>query len=434
MPKKKGPPYTDDPGCKYIVIDDPWPGNASGKARNQVFFNHLCTWVRFMLGKAVEPEAVFHLNTRDEVIVQLPKQTDIAPALGAHVWRRFLSRGDAKDKDRVSYVFEYDYRNRGEPGNHNWLEIFPTVSGDPPPHIRFPVVFPYPHVSWASPKGKRCADLALPLPPTRQPTPIPDTSLFEPYQHPTQLTSSTVARAQERPADDTQSHPQFEQRGQPAASKLGKVDPYEQENNALRSLRTEFDDKSPGVKREPAEGLVKPDPELGASTIKQEPEVYGPSKAFKNTVERLQQARAHLERTSREEDVKPALGDEDVSSAPSAAFVEAFNKVRRLQTGPAPERIVADIRIKRDASEEPIYTPSESFVAAFQRARHGQSASAPVEPVMAKPEPEDGPRNAASGLSSIPNSQLAPSSNPKRVKQEDPYDITGRKRIKSEMY
>ncbi|KAI9001278.1 hypothetical protein BD414DRAFT_474174 [Trametes punicea] len=221
MPKKKGPPYTDDPGCKYIVIEDPWPGNASGKARTQVYYNHLCTWVRFMLGKAAEPEVVYSVNTRDEVIVQLPKQVDITPILGAHPWRRILSHGDARDKDRVSYVFEYDYRNRGEPGNHNWVENFPTVSGDPPPHLRFPVIFPYPHVSWASPKGKNCADLALPLPRTRQPTPVPDTSLFEPYQHPSQLTSGTVENAQHRVRSEAQPDRQ-------PPGKLGKLDPYEE--------------------------------------------------------------------------------------------------------------------------------------------------------------------------------------------------------------
>ena len=63
MPKKKGPPYTDDPGCRYIVIEDPWPGNAIGKARSEVYFNHLCTWVYFMLDKKAEAEAVYSLNT-----------------------------------------------------------------------------------------------------------------------------------------------------------------------------------------------------------------------------------------------------------------------------------------------------------------------------------------------------------------------------------
>ena len=57
----------------------------------------------------------------------------------------------------------------------NWLETYPTVSGDPPPNIRFPVVFPYPHVSWAAIKSRKCADIALALPSERQATPEVDT-------------------------------------------------------------------------------------------------------------------------------------------------------------------------------------------------------------------------------------------------------------------
>ena len=63
----------------------------------------------------------------------------------------------------------------------NWQETYPTVSGDPPTKLEFPVVYPYPHVSYATPRGKNCADLALPLPPTRQPTPIPDTVCCETF-------------------------------------------------------------------------------------------------------------------------------------------------------------------------------------------------------------------------------------------------------------
>ncbi|CDO73989.1 hypothetical protein BN946_scf185043.g38 [Trametes cinnabarina] len=359
MPKKKGPPYTDDPGCKYIVIEDPWPGNASGKARDQVFFNHLCTWVRFMLGKTAEPEAVYHLNTRDEVIVQLPKEVDIVLVLGRHAWRQFLSHGHARDKDRVSYVFEYDYRSRGEPGNRMGPPRFSQttladsrgVSGDPPPHIRFPVIFPYPHVSWASPRGKRCADLALPLPHVRQPTPIPDTSLFEPYQHPTQLTSNTIENAQERTSSEVHHDPSQPRRF--AAGKIGKLDPYEQDRIALRALQG--DDKPSIVKREPSDVRVKIEGHPGSSTIKREPDLYGPSKEFRSAVERLQRTRAHAQQTPRrEEDVKPRIVAEEPPLAPSDAFVEAYNKARSSQSGSAAE----DANAKRIKEEEPHETTS----------------------------------------------------------------------------
>ncbi|KAI0637889.1 hypothetical protein C8Q77DRAFT_1088280 [Trametes polyzona] len=366
--KKKGPPYTDDPGCKYIVIEDPWPGDATGKARTQVFYNRLCAWVYFMLGKTHEVEAVFSVNTRNEVIVQLPQSVDLAPILGAHPWRRCLMRGDPKDKDRVSYVFEYDYRNRGEPGNHNWLETLPTVSGDPPPHLRFPVVFPYPHVSWASPKGKNCADLALPLPPVRRPTPVPDTSLFQPYQHPSQLTGRTVENAQAAPEERTTP----ESRGN-----LHKSDPYDQETAALRSLKQEIREEKPLVKTEGPDGRVKLEPEpYGPSkafrqaverrqqaerashggtpsesspvssnipvkteqgTVKSEPDLYGPSRAFRRAVEQRQQAQVprpsvHQEESPKEPHIKPDVSDGDTVPAPSDAFRAAFEKIRGTQS------------------------------------------------------------------------------------------------------
>jgi hypothetical protein len=48
MAKKKGPPYLDDPGCKYVVIIDPW-GMESAKDRNQEDVNRLGSWIGFML-------------------------------------------------------------------------------------------------------------------------------------------------------------------------------------------------------------------------------------------------------------------------------------------------------------------------------------------------------------------------------------------------
>ncbi|KAI0676947.1 hypothetical protein C8Q78DRAFT_961717 [Trametes maxima] len=378
MAKKKGPPYTDDPGCKYIVIDDPWPGNKRGKARDQVYYNHLCTWVYFMLGKSVKVDALYTMNTRDEIIVQLPQSVDLSPILGAHPWRRFLSRGDQRDKDRVSYVFEYNYRSRGEPGNHNWLEGFPTVSGDPPPHLGFPVIFPYPHVSWATPKGKNCGDIALPLPPTRQPTPIADTSLFAPYQHPSQLTTGTVDSA------NVASTVESVRQERNSSGKLGKMDPYDEDANALRSLSVMPRDEKPTVKQEAVSFHIKQDPGGPGSAVKREAEPHGPSKAFRRAVERLQQGRGDEEDTGSAPPggEKVTKVEEDSPSGPSARFVEAFNRYRRSDPEP-----VEDPRIKQDITDDPQPAPSEAFKAAFSRLRGIQSAQASSVPVQVKPEP-----------------------------------------------
>ncbi len=129
----------------------------------------------------------------------------------------------------------------------NWQEIYPTVTGDPPEHLRFPVKFPYPHVSWATPRGKNCADISLPLPPMRQPTPVPDTvslpallqcvdirlkvaqpqSLFTPYQHPSHLTAGTVNSAEARRETERHAEQRSQSQGSPP-TQASKIDPYEE--------------------------------------------------------------------------------------------------------------------------------------------------------------------------------------------------------------
>ncbi|KAI0722187.1 hypothetical protein C8T65DRAFT_628528 [Cerioporus squamosus] len=370
---KRGPPYDDDPGCKYIVIEDPWPGDATGKDRGPLYFNLLCAWVRFMLNKEHEVECVFAVNTRNEVIVQLPQDVNIVPILGAHPWRKVLAGGHRKDINRVSYVFAYDYCNKGDPAKHNWQEIYPTVTGDPPEHLRFPVKFPYPHVSWASPRGKNCNDIALPLPPMRQPTPVPDTSLFAPYQHPSQLTADTVSNAEARHGVELQAEQQEQSQGL-LLNKLGKTDPYDKDAHALRSLRqpSSTADVQPRIKTESHNAPAK-----------EEPALYGPSKSFRSAIEELQQARSMntfqplqaTEHSATNGEVTPKR--EDSHSVPSESFVAAFNEIRHGHRSENAERSEAT-RAKMDPDLPP--PPSESFVTAFNsiRGMHDDRCSPPA--------------------------------------------------------
>ncbi|KAI0650103.1 hypothetical protein C8Q79DRAFT_923494 [Trametes meyenii] len=432
MAKKKGPPYTDDPGCKYIVISEPWPGNKRGKDRGQVYYNHFCAWIYFMLGKSAHVDVLYTMNTRDEIIVRLPQDVDLTPILGAHPWRRFLSRGDQRDKDRVSYVFEYNYRGRGEPGNHNWLEVFPTERGDPPASLKFPVIFPYPHVSWATPKGKNCSDLALPLPPTRQTTPIADTSLFAPYQHPTQLTAGTVDSANVTPTVEGV------RQEQTPSGKLGKIDPYDEDANARRSLKLAQRDGKPLVKQEAGGLHIKPDPGSSAAHIKREAELHGPSKAFRRAVERLQQGHRSEEDPGNAPPGREAVAkvEESAQPSPSAQFVEAFNRYRHSD----PESIQGS-QIKQDAFDNSPPAPSEAFKAAFSRLQGVQSAQVAPVPVQVKPEqgltsfpgtsvygkgrvkpePVEGAAHPPGGTAQAPFQ-----SGPKRVKEEDPMERADR--------
>ena len=134
-------------------------------------------------------------NQRTEIIVELPEGTDVTPILGAHSWRNFLNLREVAD--RTSYIFEYNYKNKGRPeerkppshlypkpcflshsnmahvNSDNWYENHLRATGEPPPSLKFPVKYPYPRPSWASPFGKSCRDIARPLPSSRIRTPPP---------------------------------------------------------------------------------------------------------------------------------------------------------------------------------------------------------------------------------------------------------------------
>ncbi|KAI1788982.1 hypothetical protein LXA43DRAFT_598920 [Ganoderma leucocontextum] len=428
---KRAPPYEDDPGCKYIVIDDPWPGDKVGKDRDDIYWNFLCAWVRFMLNKEHEPECVFSVNTRNEVIVQLPEEADIVPILGAHPWIKVFSRGDPRDRDRISHVFAYDYRMKGEPGNHNWLAHYPTASGDPPERFRFPVKFPYPHVSWASPRGKSCANISLHLPPTRQPTPIPDTSGFTPYQHPSQLTSSTVSNAEARREER-----EHEDRQSAGPSQSGKIDPYTEEGNALRTLTQEEADVKPHIKREDG-ARVK------TEAVKSEPELYGPSKSFRSTIEHLQQSRASHGGQSTTPSSEP-LGpgrvkpEEEPPTGPSDAFVAAFHTVCGADghEQPAP---ASEPKVKCETEQTP-YQPSNAFVAAIQGLRRPPSTSddqlarTPTADVLVEPDPDVGRSSTYSAPPEDPRVKSEPEDGRRRTADADPADqaIPSLKRVKEE--
>ncbi|TBU32041.1 hypothetical protein BD311DRAFT_751189 [Dichomitus squalens] len=446
---KRAPPYEDDPGCKYIVISDPWPGNKSGKERGEIYWNLLAAWVRFMLNKEHEAISVYSVNTRNDVIVQLPEEADIVPILGAHPWIKVLSSGHPRDRERVSYVFAYDYRMKGEPDNHNWLAHYPTESGDPPAHIRFPVKFPYPHVSWASPKGKSCGDLALPMPPMRQPTPVRDISRFTPYEHASQLTSSNITAVEaisDGKAQIQQDHHQQTPR---------KPDPYASSEEAisLRAYRQDTLDVKPGVKREDG-ARVK------MEAVKPEPELYGPSKSFRAAIEELQRARAAGEpmtASNEPESIGSVKPEDELHRGPSDALVAAFNSVRggHPSESQTPSTDSSAGRIKGEREETP-YRPSEAFVAAIQGLRRPPSATvdelqgrfsknisvkpeqqaggsakyttAPDEPVV-KPEPGDWRHGTSRRTLGTNNNDQARSSL-KRVKEES-HDSRSGKRFRT---
>lgn len=137
MAKKKGPPYVN-PGGKFLVISQPW-GMHPAQQRRQVCYDSLGAWVRFMFhqpGADHKQDALVELvwsrgtvcvarslwvrsgltiSQTEDVIVKLPDHLDITPMLGAHRWGEFLVSVPQNRANNISYVFEYNYTNNGDP-------------------------------------------------------------------------------------------------------------------------------------------------------------------------------------------------------------------------------------------------------------------------------------------------------------------------------
>lgn len=308
---KTGPPYTNR-NAEYVVVTTPWGMNRVPRSRVPEDFNRLAAWVQLILqDKDIDAkvECIFGMGTRDEVIVQLPKGTDIQPLLGEHKLAIISKRWDGNpNDDRASCFFEYNFRTNGDPSNHNWAEECPHVT----PKFVPPVKLPYPEPGWAeAPRSIR--SLVLPIPPRplptpeAEPTPIPVpttipvpvsqetthlphvpppaapaniTSAFRPYEPPTQHPAHGMfineANQPRNPLAGRESNqPTPAEAEHVSAQKyMKKLDPYQQEEDALAFLQTSPRDsqsdskpvKLEHVKTEPtglgSEPDYQPPPEL----------------------------------------------------------------------------------------------------------------------------------------------------------------------------
>ncbi|KAG2129867.1 uncharacterized protein EDB93DRAFT_1256070 [Suillus bovinus] len=288
---KTGPPYTGR-NSEYVVVTTPWGMNRVPKSRDRKDFDRLAAWVQLILQDkdiGAKVECILSMGTRDEVIVQLPKGTDIQPLLGEHKLAIISKKWDGNpNDDRASCFFEYNFRNNGEPSNHNWAENFPGHDPGPAP----PVKSPYPEPDWAEP-SRSIRSLVLPIPP-RPPLPTPEaelapipipttipipvseeathlppntthttpaniTSAFKPYEPPTQHPAHGMFINHENQSRnssaDRQSNQPIAPEGEhvPVTKYMKKLDPYQEDEDALAILRTpprDFQSKSKHVKLE----------------------------------------------------------------------------------------------------------------------------------------------------------------------------------------
>ena len=62
--KKGGKLYDDDPGCKYVVVENPWPDWGQAKKTNMKrYFDHISAWLWYASNKTVLPLELFYVGT-----------------------------------------------------------------------------------------------------------------------------------------------------------------------------------------------------------------------------------------------------------------------------------------------------------------------------------------------------------------------------------
>ncbi|KAH7883465.1 hypothetical protein F5I97DRAFT_251224 [Phlebopus sp. FC_14] len=361
---KSGPPYNDPPPATYVVIVNPWGMNPTSRDRGQRDVDRVAAWVELILreanggggGRAPRVECVYGMGTRNEVIVQFPLGADVTPLLGEHRWATIARKWDGSPNDpRSSSCFIYNWRNNGDPANHNWTEWYPY------PGQVVPAKSPYPAPSWTTP-SLTLTNFVLPIPrpPTPPPQPEPESPSIsqpvpqqvvknedphdaplpmkaEPTDEKPLLSENTATQAPstsdgslfrpyERPAHyPSQLLNQPQQLSQPAESDFKfsrKHDPYELEDDAIELIRS--------FKPDPEDEDIKPNLFFD---IKQEPD-----------------------------SVKQEDSMQSLEYQPSAALLEAFNSLNQ-GSGSTSTAFVApsEPQASRDPRKRPPHASSDSY-------------------------------------------------------------------------
>lgn len=214
--------YLDDPGCTYIVVEDPWPATKFGADRRSTlgYYKWMSSWVYYMLDKLAHPSVIYTVNTastfrHSAYLIFASTTHDIETSL---LLRRETRLSWSYPRELISFRYSVNIRGvrfstlgmeKRYPTNiptfsntttgtmvarrivrtcqfsdigspltfydviDNWIENHTFDGGEPPPRYRVPFKYPYPAASWATHADKACKDLAKALPTSRVKTPPP---------------------------------------------------------------------------------------------------------------------------------------------------------------------------------------------------------------------------------------------------------------------
>ncbi|KAI0347479.1 hypothetical protein BDW22DRAFT_531956 [Trametopsis cervina] len=417
---KGGKMYDDDPGCKYMVIENPWP-KCEASRRTDRWFQHVGAWLWYASDKTVLPEEIYYVKTKDELVASYAKDADITPLLGQHDWRQFTLKEPVDPKGCWSYMFEFDYGTKGHPADHQWASYaLPDLTKDV--HLQrgaLPIRQPYPRPVWANSRDglRSCRDLALPMPEVKAQPPVPSPAApVEPPSDRTSIYAGLAERIPERPpAAET---PAGDSAGPiPGQAQPGKLDPDAAESAALRALKREpADERLLNVKREP--GLVKPEPGEPSADMQAEFERW-------RREQEAQRASVKQEPGSQDPRVKSEPGlvkAEDTSGEPSEEMRQLYAQYERSRSTTMATPMPASAQGRSSVKPEPLdNTPLPGADRSRQVKREAIEQSEQVDGRTMDPRRRNNP---AAGTSSNENRPV------KREFNEDSSGYT--KRVKTE--
>ncbi|EAU92051.1 hypothetical protein CC1G_06038 [Coprinopsis cinerea okayama7 len=430
----KKPKAYKPPQEKFVVVVNPW-----GYADNvQVAVNQITAWFEVMLDNRhpqTRPHCIYYQKTHRNVIVELPPTVQIEYILGTHRYARFLDRGIHVGPDQAAHIYEYNYRRFNHPERTNWSAGYPSYSRRPP---NFPIRTPYPppelappppgHIHYAippvfpplplfEPAEPQASTSSKPSPP-KPPSPAPRTaspppanavhSLFKPYEPPGHYRRpSTPPPSPPQPSIVTESSTSDNAQPSAVTDKLKKFDPFEEEEAALRFLRSEtLDTKPPSELEASTPNVMKKEPTPDYDV---KPKIE-PSDSFDAATDFLNSIIPPQPTVKQEPGVQPDALQPAPPPTPTPRQPTIKQEPEPDPPHPGPSCSQTMQSEDDDNDDDDDYVPSAALVAAFEAMasanRFGPPSQIQAAPVRVKEEPRDD-----TGLSQTPY-------NPPKVKQE----------------
>ncbi|KAH8117207.1 hypothetical protein DFH11DRAFT_988952 [Phellopilus nigrolimitatus] len=324
--------YKKDVDDHFVVVINPW-ANGLKTPRKQEAIDMIGAWLRIAFRKPDEKgiiRAIFTLDTRDEVIAQINPCIDLKVGLGTHKWGLFLKLEEldriarefkVKLHDRVSHIYEYDWKANGDPGEHQWKEHTPRQDRIPD-KIMVKKEYPEPSLLPLTSGDARLLSLILPLPREKVPIPTPPLEANQPTQPP-KVMSDIKAEKRETDQNKPPGHSSSNQldrvevknEDKKSHSKADKLDPYEEDAATQTAIHDSLTKGSEQLNDTPEEYTTVKEEEIKPHINDAE---YRPSASLIMTISELQ------ENSLEAEDRKLVVKTEDYQ--PSRALIDVFSQ------------------------------------------------------------------------------------------------------------